>query len=124
MQPAVYMEAASVLRSAAIFACCFDVQSKKKKKPKPQTGSQTDPVQAECTSPSDGKDAVNGLHGNGSGLDGDSADSLSEQLDSTSLDTVELDCRSAVSELTEPAPGSDGCPWREAVEELISVLAF
>ncbi|XP_023687184.1 spermatogenesis-associated serine-rich protein 2-like [Paramormyrops kingsleyae] len=79
---------------------------KKKKKPKPQTGSQTDSVQAECTSPSDGKDAVNGLHGNGSGLDGDSADSLSEQLDSASLDTVELDCRSAVSELTEPAAGT------------------
>ncbi|XP_072537683.1 spermatogenesis-associated serine-rich protein 2 [Salminus brasiliensis] len=76
---------------------------KKKKKPKPQpeapvtpaTSKSVPPNQAECAA------AVNGFHANGSaGADGESLDSLSEQLDSASLDTTELESEPATPELS------------------------
>ncbi|XP_018581368.1 spermatogenesis-associated serine-rich protein 2-like isoform X2 [Scleropages formosus] len=79
---------------------------KKKKKSKSQQNNQTDPVQAQSTSLPDGKDAVNGLHGNGTAPDGDSADSLSEQLDSASQDASEQDSEAALPEVPEAAPGT------------------
>ncbi|KAJ8369898.1 hypothetical protein SKAU_G00099260 [Synaphobranchus kaupii] len=83
---------------------------KKKKKPKPQPEVPVEPEQAEpdpieATPPSDGKDAVNGFHANGSVLDGDSLDSLSEQLDSASLDATELDSEPATPELSDATSG-------------------
>ncbi|KAL4655599.1 spermatogenesis-associated serine-rich protein 2-like isoform X2 [Arapaima gigas] len=80
---------------------------KKKKKVKPQPNSQTDPVQPQSTSLPDDKDAVNGLHGNGSAPDGDSAESLSEQLDSTFQDASELESEAVLPQLLEPAPGTE-----------------
>lgn len=45
--------------------------------------------------------AVNGFHANGSGgADGESLDSLSEQLDSASLDAAELELEPALPELS------------------------
>ncbi|KAL1020719.1 hypothetical protein UPYG_G00003760 [Umbra pygmaea] len=63
----------------------------KKKKPKPKP--QSEPPQEELAPPvatapldTEGTEAVNGFHDNGSAVDGDSLDSLSEQLDSVSVD--------------------------------------
>ncbi|XP_035238667.1 spermatogenesis-associated serine-rich protein 2 [Anguilla anguilla] len=83
---------------------------KKKKKPKPQPEVPAEPEQAEpdpakATPPSDGKDEVNGFHANGSVLDVDSLDSLSEQLDSASLDAAELDSEPATPELSDATSG-------------------
>ncbi|XP_028824371.1 spermatogenesis-associated serine-rich protein 2 [Denticeps clupeoides] len=62
-------------------------KSKKKKKPKPQP----EPEPAPSALPPDGAQTHNGFHANGSVVaDGESLDSLSEQLDSASLD-AELD---------------------------------
>lgn len=47
------------------------------------------------------KDEVNGFHANGSVMDGDSLDSLSEQLESASLDATELDSETATSDLLD-----------------------
>ncbi|XP_046896450.1 spermatogenesis-associated serine-rich protein 2 [Hypomesus transpacificus] len=73
---------------------------KKKKKPKPQAEPSAEVAAAEATPPAETKDAVNGFHANGSVLDGDSIDSLSEQLDCASLDAAELDSEPATSETT------------------------
>lgn len=43
---------------------------------------------------------MNGFHANGSVLDGDSLDSLSEQLDSAFLDAAELESEPATSDIT------------------------
>ncbi|KAM9476310.1 spermatogenesis-associated serine-rich protein 2 isoform 2-T4 [Clarias gariepinus] len=67
---------------------------KKKKKPKPQPEAPVDPAPSESVSSPETEcaGAVNGFHANGSaGADGESLDSLSEQLDSASLDAAELE---------------------------------
>uniref|UniRef100_A0AAV2LZK2 Uncharacterized protein n=1 Tax=Knipowitschia caucasica TaxID=637954 RepID=A0AAV2LZK2_KNICA len=72
---------------------------KKKKKPKPAEQAEA----AEAAEAAEGAvepgDELNGFHGNGSVLD-ESLDSLSEQLDSASLDAAELDSEAATSENT------------------------
>ncbi|XP_055747900.1 spermatogenesis-associated serine-rich protein 2-like isoform X3 [Salvelinus fontinalis] len=76
---------------------------KKKKKPKPQPQPPgEEPAPAETTQPSETEstEAVNGFHANGSVLDGDSLDSLSEQLDSAFLDAAELESEPATSDIT------------------------
>ncbi|XP_057211999.1 spermatogenesis-associated serine-rich protein 2 isoform X2 [Triplophysa rosa] len=79
---------------------------KKKKKPKPQTEAPVDPAPADSTPDAECPEALNGFHANGSaGADGDSLDSLSEQLDS--LDTADLDVETAAPELSE-ATGGEG----------------
>ncbi|XP_066564277.1 spermatogenesis-associated serine-rich protein 2 isoform X2 [Amia ocellicauda] len=90
---------------------------KKKKKPKPQPESGNGQVEAELADPSQppaapNKDGLNGFHANGSVLDGDSVDSLSEQLDSVSLDTAELDSEPAMAELSDTTgtEAEDGKP--------------
>uniref|UniRef100_A0A8C7FV62 Spermatogenesis-associated serine-rich protein 2-like n=1 Tax=Oncorhynchus kisutch TaxID=8019 RepID=A0A8C7FV62_ONCKI len=74
---------------------------KKKKKPKPQPPGE-EPAPAETTQPSETEstEAVNGFHANGSVLEGDSLDSLSEQLDSAFLDAAELESEPATSDIT------------------------
>lgn len=70
------------------------LQPKKKKKPKPQPEAPVDPAPSESVSSPETEcaGAVNGFHANGSaGADGESLDSLSEQLDSASLDAAELE---------------------------------
>ncbi|XP_069034778.1 spermatogenesis-associated serine-rich protein 2 isoform X2 [Lepisosteus oculatus] len=77
---------------------------KKKKKPKPQAESSAGPGLGDPSQPPDtptDKDGLNGFHANGSALDGDSADSLSEQMDSVSLDTAELDSEPATPDLSD-----------------------
>ncbi|CAL8367123.1 unnamed protein product [Lota lota] len=80
---------------------------KKKKKPKPEP--EVAPVEAvlveavlvEAAPAAEDKGTLNGFHANGSVLDGESLDSLSEQLDTASLDAdVELDSEPATSETT------------------------
>ncbi|XP_023690857.1 spermatogenesis-associated serine-rich protein 2 isoform X1 [Paramormyrops kingsleyae] len=73
----------------------------KKKKPKPQPEPQPEPAQAVVTPPAESKDEVNGFHANGSVMDGDSLDSLSEQLESASLDATELDSDTATPDLLD-----------------------
>ncbi|KAK3566526.1 hypothetical protein QTP86_034032 [Hemibagrus guttatus] len=76
---------------------------KKKKKPKPQPEAPVDPAPAESVSSPETAcaGAVNGFHANGSaGADGESLDSLSEQLDSASLDAAELELEPATPELS------------------------
>ncbi|XP_059905173.1 spermatogenesis-associated serine-rich protein 2 [Gadus macrocephalus] len=84
---------------------------KKKKKPKPEP-LEVSPVEAapaeaapvEAAPAAEDKGTLNGFHANGSVLDGDSLDSLSEQLDTASLDAdAELDSEPATSE----TPGTD-----------------
>ncbi|KPP75115.1 hypothetical protein Z043_105662 [Scleropages formosus] len=76
----------------------------KKKKPKPQAEPQ--PAPADTPAPtSSSKDAVNGFHANGSVVDGDSLDSLSEQLESASLDATELDSEAATPDLSDTTGG-------------------
>uniref|UniRef100_A0A9J8AIV8 Spermatogenesis associated serine rich 2 n=1 Tax=Cyprinus carpio carpio TaxID=630221 RepID=A0A9J8AIV8_CYPCA len=78
---------------------------KKKKKPKAQSDAP-----AEVAPDAEGQEPVNGFHANGSAAaDGDSLDSLSEQLDSASLDAVELDSETAAPEVLE-ATGSQPRP--------------
>ena len=80
-----------------------NVQPKKKKKPKPEPVEPA-PVEVpptEAAPAAEDKGTLNGFHANGSVLDGDSLDSLSEQLDTASLDAdVELDSEPATSETT------------------------
>ncbi|XP_020785527.1 spermatogenesis-associated serine-rich protein 2 isoform X2 [Boleophthalmus pectinirostris] len=71
---------------------------KKKKKPKPAEQAEAAEVSAVDGAVEPG-DEMNGFHGNGSVLD-ESLDSLSEQLDSASLDAAELDSEPATSENT------------------------
>ncbi|XP_051525287.1 spermatogenesis-associated serine-rich protein 2-like [Myxocyprinus asiaticus] len=86
---------------------------KKKKKQKPQTDVPADATPAESDSTpecpdavNECPDAVNGFHANDTaGADGDSLDSLSEQLDSVSLDAAELDSESATADLSDAAGG-------------------
>ncbi|KAF4072438.1 hypothetical protein AMELA_G00263020 [Ameiurus melas] len=76
---------------------------KKKKKPKPQPEAPVDPAPSETASSpvTECAGAVNGFHANGStGADGESLDSLSEQLDSASLDAAELELEPAMPELS------------------------
>ncbi|CAL8319558.1 unnamed protein product [Merluccius merluccius] len=78
---------------------------KKKKKPKPEPEAPVEAAPAEAgaaEAEEDDKGALNGFHANGSALDGESLDSLSEQLDTASLDAdVELDSSEpATSETT------------------------
>ncbi|XP_058245879.1 spermatogenesis-associated serine-rich protein 2 isoform X2 [Hemibagrus wyckioides] len=76
---------------------------KKKKKPKPQPEAPVDPAPSESVSSPETAcaGAVNGFHANGSaGADGESLDSLSEQLDSASLDAAELELEPATPELS------------------------
>ncbi|KAB5567308.1 hypothetical protein PHYPO_G00231290 [Pangasianodon hypophthalmus] len=76
---------------------------KKKKKPKPQPEAPVDPAPSESVSSPETEcaGAVNGFHANGSaGADGESLDSLSEQLDSASLDAAELELEPATPELS------------------------
>ncbi|XP_062854515.1 spermatogenesis-associated serine-rich protein 2 [Trichomycterus rosablanca] len=77
---------------------------KKKKKPKPQPEAPpVDPAPSETVlSPDTGcSGAVNGFHANGSaGADGESLDSLSEHLDSVSLDAAELELEPATPKLS------------------------
>lgn len=87
---------------------------KKKKKPKPQAEEEAS-VEASAAEGADAdaeaeepRDELNGFHGNGSMADGESLDSLSEQLDSASLDTTELDSEPATSETTG-AEGESQC---------------
>lgn len=78
-------------------------QPKKKKKPKPQPEATVDPAPPESVSSPETEcsGAVNGFHANGSaGADGESLDSLSEQLDSASLDAAELEMEPAPPELS------------------------
>uniref|UniRef100_A0A9J8DKU7 Spermatogenesis associated serine rich 2 n=1 Tax=Cyprinus carpio carpio TaxID=630221 RepID=A0A9J8DKU7_CYPCA len=75
---------------------------KKKKKPKAQTDVPADSSPVELAPDAECEEAVNGFHANGSAAaDGDSLDSLSEQLDSASLDTTELDLETAAPEVSE-----------------------
>uniref|UniRef100_A0A8B9R511 Uncharacterized protein n=1 Tax=Astyanax mexicanus TaxID=7994 RepID=A0A8B9R511_ASTMX len=78
---------------------------KKKKKPKPQPEAPVNPAPSKSGPPNQAA-AVNGFHANGSaGADGESLDSLSEQLDSASLDATELESEPATPDLTpSPAP--------------------
>ncbi|XP_051963795.1 spermatogenesis-associated serine-rich protein 2-like isoform X2 [Xyrauchen texanus] len=79
---------------------------KKKKKQKPQTDVPADTTPAESDPTPECPDAVNGFHANGTVCaDGDSLDSLSEQLDSASLDAAELDSESAAPDLSDAAGG-------------------
>ena len=81
-----------------------NVQPKKKKKPKPEplevSPVEAAPAEAAAAAPAaEDKGTLNGFHANGSVLDGDSLDSLSEQLDTASLDAdAELDSEPATSE--------------------------
>lgn len=80
------------------------LQPKKKKKPKPQPEAPIAPVPSESIPhpEADCPAAVNGFHANGSaGADGESLDSLSEQLDSASLDAAELESEPATPELSD-----------------------
>ncbi|XP_022526715.2 spermatogenesis-associated serine-rich protein 2 isoform X1 [Astyanax mexicanus] len=73
---------------------------KKKKKPKPQPEAPVNPAPSKSGPPNQAA-AVNGFHANGSaGADGESLDSLSEQLDSASLDATELESEPATPELS------------------------
>ncbi|XP_061703109.1 spermatogenesis-associated serine-rich protein 2 [Syngnathoides biaculeatus] len=63
----------------------------KKKKPKPQPEAPAEPGPSEATPPEEAKDKTNGFHPNGSLAEGESLDSLSEHLDSASVDASELD---------------------------------
>lgn len=77
---------------------------KKKKKPKPQTEAPVDPAPADSTPDAESSEALNGFYANGSaGADGDSLDSLSEQLDS--LDAADLDSETAAPELSDATGG-------------------
>lgn len=77
-------------------------QPKKKKKPKAQTDVPADSTPAESLPDAECQEAVNGFHANGSATaDIESLDSLSEQLDSVSLDAAELDSETAVPEVPE-----------------------
>ncbi|XP_030640049.1 spermatogenesis-associated serine-rich protein 2 [Chanos chanos] len=79
---------------------------KKKKKPKPQPEAPADPAPSESSPPPESGEALNGFHANGSaGADGDSLDSLSEQLDSASLDAAELESEPATPELADLTGG-------------------
>ncbi|XP_076845713.1 spermatogenesis-associated serine-rich protein 2 isoform X2 [Brachyhypopomus gauderio] len=81
---------------------------KKKKKPKSQPDAQVDPIPSESVPPPEAEcaGAVNGFHANGSaGADGESLDSLSEQLDSASLDAAELESEPATTELSDTTGG-------------------
>lgn len=72
---------------------------KKKKKPKAQSEAPADAAAAEAAPDAECQEPLNGFHANGSAAaDGDSLDSLSEQLDSASLDAVELDSETAPPE--------------------------
>ncbi|KAL6459072.1 hypothetical protein MHYP_G00325440 [Metynnis hypsauchen] len=76
---------------------------KKKKKPKLQPEAPVVPAPSESVPPPEAEcaAAVNGYHANGSaGADGESLDSLSEQLDSASLDAAELESEPATPELS------------------------
>ncbi len=74
-------------------------QPKKKKKPKAQSEAPADAAAAEAAPDAECQEPLNGFHANGSAaVDGDSLDSLSEQLDSASLDAVELDSETAPPE--------------------------
>ncbi|XP_042617615.1 spermatogenesis-associated serine-rich protein 2 [Cyprinus carpio] len=82
---------------------------KKKKKPKAQTDVPADSSPVELAPDAECEEAVNGFHANGSAAaDGDSLDSLSEQLDSASLDTTELDLETAAPEVSEATGGDVG----------------
>ncbi|XP_043103009.1 spermatogenesis-associated serine-rich protein 2 [Puntigrus tetrazona] len=79
---------------------------KKKKKPKAQSDAPTDAARAEAAPNAESQEPVNGFHANGSAAaDGDSLDSLSEQLDSASLDAAELDSETAAPEVLEATGG-------------------
>lgn len=82
----------------------FNQQPKKKKKPKPQPEAPpVDPSPSETVLSPDNEcaSAVNGFHANGSaGADGESLDSLSEHLDSMSLDAAELELEPSIPELS------------------------
>ncbi|XP_026884907.2 spermatogenesis-associated serine-rich protein 2 isoform X1 [Electrophorus electricus] len=81
---------------------------KKKKKPKSQPEAQADHIPSESIPPPEVECAgtVNGFHANGSaGADGESLDSLSEQLDSASLDAAELESEPATAELSDTTGG-------------------
>ncbi|XP_076132285.1 spermatogenesis-associated serine-rich protein 2 [Alosa pseudoharengus] len=77
---------------------------KKKKKPKPQVKEadpEPEPTPSESTLLPEEPDAHNGFHANGSlAAEGESLDSLSEQLDSVSLD-AELDSEPATPDLPD-----------------------
>ncbi|KAL4604875.1 hypothetical protein GN956_G25499 [Arapaima gigas] len=82
----------------------------KKKKPKPPAEPQPAPADTPADTPAPpagSRDAVNGFHANGSVVDGDSLDSLSEQLESASLDATELDSEAATPDLSD-ATGGEG----------------
>lgn len=82
----------------------FSLQPKKKKKPKPQAKEaepEPEPTPSESTLPSETPETHNGFHANGSlAAEGESLDSLSEQLDSISLD-AELDSEPATPDLPD-----------------------
>lgn len=79
---------------------------KKKKKSKPQNEALLDPAPDESTPDVEGSEAVNGFHANGSaGADVDSLDSLSEQLDSVSLDVPEMDADIVAPEISDATGG-------------------
>lgn len=82
----------------------FSLQPKKKKKPKPQAKeveAEPEPTPSESTFPPETPETHNGFHANGSlAAEGESLDSLSEQLDSISLDT-ELDSEPATPDLPD-----------------------
>ncbi|KAL2103874.1 hypothetical protein ACEWY4_000742 [Coilia grayii] len=75
---------------------------KKKKKPKPQAKeAEPEPTPSESTLPPEAPETHNGFHANGSLVaEGESLDSLSEQLDSVSLD-AELDSEPATPDLPD-----------------------
>lgn len=76
------------------------LQPNKKKKPKPQPEAAAEPGPSEAAPLEQGKDKTNGFHPNGSLVEGESLDSLSEHLDSASLDALELDSELTTSEIT------------------------
>ncbi|MFT7812827.1 spermatogenesis-associated serine-rich protein 2 [Arapaima gigas] len=87
-----------------------DTHKPKKKKPKPPAEPQPAPADTPADTPAPpagSRDAVNGFHANGSVVDGDSLDSLSEQLESASLDATELDSEAATPDLSD-ATGGEG----------------
>lgn len=103
---------------------CYSSQPKKKKKPKPQTETPVDPAPADSTPDAECSEALNGFYANGSaGADGDSLDSLSEQLDS--LDAADLDSEAAAPELSD-ATGTvgDECATLSFLLNFLSVLLF
>ncbi|XP_061629144.1 spermatogenesis-associated serine-rich protein 2 [Phyllopteryx taeniolatus] len=96
----------------------------KKKKPKPQPEASAEPGPSEASPLEEGKDKTNGFHPNGSLVEGESLDSLSEHLDSASVDASELDSElltasettgaKAESPPSQPAQGVRGSKARDS----------